>query len=48
MPGYYGTQGNWAETSPDHAASRNLLEGAFGGGAINQYPGTLGNMLQRG
>ena len=24
------------------------LDGAFGGGAINRYPGTLGNMLQRG
>jgi len=34
--------------APYRAASRNLLEGAFGGGAINRYPGTLGNMLQRG
>ena len=34
--------------APYRAASRNLLDGAFGGGAINRYPGTLGNMLQRG
>jgi hypothetical protein len=34
--------------APYRAASRNLLDGAFGGGAINRYPGTLGNLLQRG